>query len=130
MVELSTNSIGDINPVKIQAQLAQIPDNEAFTGHYFFPQDDEDSNITETTESYYDGTNLSIYDIILEIEDIKRSTVTKNFLDDILESESSEPTDTTVTTTFLLPDTYKNARKSGHEVMKKFLGDIKEKSGE
>lgn len=125
--EQSTISMSDINPVKIQAELAQVQENEDFTGHYFFPEEDEESNTTETTE-YYDGTNPSIADILLEIEDIKKNAKTKNFLDEILESESSEFSTKKITTIIFLSPDNMNAHKSGHEVMKKFLEDIKEKT--
>lgn len=57
-----------------------------FTGHYFFPEDEEQSE-QETTVLYDDAETIPESEIVLEIEDIKRSRVTKDFIDAILESD-------------------------------------------
>ncbi|XP_075971529.1 uncharacterized protein LOC142973573 isoform X3 [Anticarsia gemmatalis] len=50
-------------------------------------EDDEGSS--ETPESYYDNTNLAQSDVEMEIENLKMSSVTKDFLDEIFESDTS-----------------------------------------
>lgn len=125
VVEQATQPF-DVSPIKIQAELAEIKPNSDFTGHYFFPEDDEndEETVSETTESYYDNSNLPVSDIVLEIEEIKRNKATKDFLDDILESDSA----TESTTPFnLLPPDDMNIFKTGRSSMKKFLDEISEK---
>lgn len=105
----------------VQAELAEVRQNEDFTGHYFFPEENEESN-TESTESYYDDVNLPVSDLVLE--EFKMSTVTKDFLDDIIESESS--IESTTALIILSPDNI-NLYKTGQGVMKKFLQNIADK---
>lgn len=123
--EYNTQYIPYVSPVKIQAELAEVRLNSDFTGHYFFPEDEEVvENTSETTESYYDTGTLPVSDIVLEIEDIKRIKSTNDFLDEILESESTE---STTKLSLLLPDDMRHY-KSGHSSMKKFLEEIGERS--
>ncbi|XP_035438746.2 uncharacterized protein LOC118268386 [Spodoptera frugiperda] len=121
--EYNTNSqtVPSVKAVKVQAELAEAKQNADFTGHYFFPEEDEDSDI-ETTEPYYDDVNLPVSDLVLE--DLKMSTITNDFLDDILESDISVESTTTLVT--LSPDNI-NLYKSGYGVMKKFLQNIVDK---
>lgn len=118
----NTQPMSTVRPVMIQAELAEIKQNEDFTGHYFFPEDDEESS-SESTESYYDNVNLPVSDLVLE--ELKMSTITKDFLDDILESETS--TESTTALTIMSPDNI-HLYKTGRGVMKKFLQNIVEKS--
>lgn len=41
----------------------------------------------ENTESYYDSDKLAVSDISMEIEDLKRDRITKDFIEEILDSE-------------------------------------------
>ncbi|XP_060801914.1 uncharacterized protein LOC106142883 [Amyelois transitella] len=96
--------IVEVNPIKIKAELSEIKTNQDFTGHYFFPEDDDENEdikteITEATESYDDLTSFSISDVVLEIEDFKRVKTTRDFLEEILESESASESMPTSTTT-------------------------------
>ena len=75
-----------MGPIKIQAELAQVKPNIEFTGHYFFPEDEEQPN-QETTELYDETENLPLSEIVLEIEEMKRSKVTKDFIEAIFESD-------------------------------------------
>ncbi|KAI5646496.1 cysteine-rich secretory protein family domain-containing protein [Phthorimaea operculella] len=75
----------DVSPVKIQAELAQIKENADFTGHLFFPEDVEDSEHIDTTEVYDEATNPSLPEH--PYGDLRRSKVTKDFLDEILDSD-------------------------------------------
>ncbi|XP_022825073.1 cell wall protein PRY3-like [Spodoptera litura] len=121
--EYNTNSqtLSSVKSVKVQAELAEAKQNDDFTGHYFFPEEDEDSN-TETTETYYDDVNLPVSDLVLD--DLKMSTITNDFLEDILESDIIVESTTTLVS--LSPDNI-NLYKSGHGVMKKFLQNIVDK---
>ncbi|RVE42866.1 hypothetical protein evm_012484 [Chilo suppressalis] len=80
----------DVSPVKIQAELAEIKLNHDFTGHYFFPEDITEESNTETVDLYDNTPNIPASDIVLEIENLKRTERTKNFLDDIIESDVTE----------------------------------------
>ncbi|CAG4992034.1 unnamed protein product [Parnassius apollo] len=80
-------SHSDINAIKIKAELGQVKENLQFTGHYFFPEDDNDQDVKETTELYYDASSMAVSDIELEIENLKRNRGTKDFLEEILESD-------------------------------------------
>lgn len=124
-VEHTTQYTSDVSPVKIQAELARVQENSDFTGHYFFPEDDDEETTDETTEVYYDTSNIQIKDVMLEIEEIKKSTVTIDFLDEIFETESVTESSTSISQ--LSPDDM-NVYKNGHNVMKKFLEDITDKS--
>ncbi|XP_038223190.1 cell wall protein PRY3-like [Zerene cesonia] len=74
--------------VQMQAELAETRQNQEFTGHYFFPEEEErEENIKEQTEPYYDSSIVPISEIELEIEELKRNRGTKDFLDDILETD-------------------------------------------
>lgn len=121
----STYPVLDVSPVKIQAELAEVRPNSDFTGHYFFPEEDvrEDELSSEIclSESYYDAQNPPISDVVLEIEDLKRSKATKDFLDDILESESIAESTTKIVS--LSPD-HINLYKRGRTSLKKFLQEI------
>ncbi|XP_026321825.1 uncharacterized protein LOC113231623 isoform X2 [Hyposmocoma kahamanoa] len=119
----STYPILDVSPVKIQAELAEVRPNSDFTGHYFFPEEEvrEDEFSSEMTESYYDAQSPPISDVVLEIEDLKRSKATKDFLDDILESESIAESTTKIVS--LSPD-HINLYKKGRTSLKKFLQEI------
>lgn len=122
-VEHTTQYASDVSPVKIQAELARIQQNTDFTGHYFFPEDEDEETSVETTEVYYDTSNIK--DIMMEIEDIRKSTATIDFLDEIFEADHVTESSTSVTQ--LSPDDM-NMYKSGHNVMKKFLEDITDKT--
>ncbi|CAK1598643.1 unnamed protein product [Parnassius mnemosyne] len=80
-------SHSDVNAIKIKAELGQVKENLHFTGHYFFPEDDNDQDVKETTELYYDISSMAVSDIELEIENLKRNKGTKDFLEEILESD-------------------------------------------
>lgn len=122
-VEHTTQYASDVSPVKIQAELARIQQNTDFTGHYFFPEDEDEETSVDTTEVYYDTSNIK--DIMMEIEDIRKSTATIDFLDEIFEADHVTESSTSVTQ--LSPDDM-NMYKSGHNVMKKFLEDITDKT--
>ncbi|XP_049869901.1 uncharacterized protein LOC126369502 isoform X1 [Pectinophora gossypiella] len=83
---LGTRFEPDVSPVKIQAELAEVRLNSDFTGHLFFPEDIENGNI-DTTEVYYDMPSVSLDDFTIGA--IKRTKATKDFLEEILESEST-----------------------------------------
>lgn len=113
-----------VKPIKVQAELAEVRQNREFTGHYFFPEDDDESN-PGTRESYYDNTDLAQADVEMEIDYLKMSSITRDFLDDIFESDTSTESTTTLNTHS--PDKiplYKN----GYRFMKKFLKNIENKS--
>nr|XP_034829521.1 cell wall protein PRY3-like [Maniola hyperantus] len=73
----------NVSPIKIKAELAEIQENTEFTGHFFFPEEEEKQ--PETTEIYDDLESLQISEISLEIDDLKKNRETKDFLDEILE---------------------------------------------
>lgn len=123
--EHTTQYVPEVSPVKIQAELARIQQNSDFTGHYFFPEDDDEETSSETTEVYYDTSNIEIKDVMLEIEEIKKNTVTTDFLDEIFEADPTTESSTSVVQ--LSPDDM-NLYKSGYNVMKKFLEDITDKN--
>lgn len=115
-----------VSQVRVQAELARIQQNRDFTGHYFFPEDvTEEEDSTGDTDAYYDTSNLSVKDIMMEIEDIRKTTVTNDFLEDIFETDPV--TDSTSSLRELSPDDM-NLYKSGRNVMKKFLEDITDKT--
>ncbi|XP_053603925.1 peptidase inhibitor 16-like isoform X4 [Plodia interpunctella] len=92
--------IVEVNPIKIKAELSEIKLNQDFTGHYFFPEDEDETEatkteITEVPELYEDMLSFSMSDVALEIEDFKRIKTTKDFLEEILESESASESMTT-----------------------------------
>ena len=118
----NTQSLSSVKPIMVQAELAEIRQNDDFTGHYFFPEENEESNTESTDDSYYDDINLPVSDLVLE--DFKMSTVTKDFLDDIIESETS--IESTTALMMLSPDNI-NLYKTGQGVMKKFLQNIVDK---
>ncbi|XP_026737029.1 cell wall protein PRY3-like isoform X2 [Trichoplusia ni] len=118
----NTQPMSTIRPVKIQAELAEIKQNEDFTGHYFFPEDDQESS-SEMTESYYDHTNFVASEEVFD--DLKMSTITNDFLDDILESDITS--ESTTALTILSPDNVINLYTGGHGLLKKFLQNIAEK---
>ncbi|PZC86581.1 hypothetical protein B5X24_HaOG206142 [Helicoverpa armigera] len=117
----NTPPLSSVQRVMVQAELAEVKQNNEFTGHYFFPEDEEQSNTEsiESIETYYDDINLPVSDLVLE--DLKISTVTNDFLDDILDSDTSIESTTAIA--MLSPDSI-NLYKSGHGVMKKFLQNI------
>ncbi|KAJ0178900.1 hypothetical protein K1T71_005675 [Dendrolimus kikuchii] len=118
----TTQTVSEVTPLRIQAELAEKKSNYDFTGHYFFPEDDDDPT-TETSEFYYDvSSNLPLVDVVLEIENIKKSSFTKDFLEEIIDSDSVSETTSTQN---LSPDDM-TIYKSGHSVMKKFLKDIED----
>lgn len=118
----NTQPMSTIRPVKIQAELAEIKQNEDFTGHYFFPEDDQEGR-SEMTESYYDHTNFVASEEVLD--NLKMSTITNDFLDDILESDITS--ESTTALTILSPDNVINLYTGGHGLLKKFLQNIAEK---
>ncbi|XP_032513167.2 uncharacterized protein LOC116767100 isoform X2 [Danaus plexippus] len=80
----------DISVVKVQAQTGEVKSNKEFTGHFFFPEEEESVETNtedENTESYYDSDKLAVSDISMEIEDLKRDRITKDFIEEILDSE-------------------------------------------
>ncbi|XP_023948785.1 uncharacterized protein LOC112053560 [Bicyclus anynana] len=85
-LNLRTQIISNVIPIKIQAELGEIQSNTEFSGHYFFPEEEEkpDSN---TTEVYDDLENLNISEISLEIDELTKNRETKDFLEEILESD-------------------------------------------
>lgn len=106
-----------VKPVKVQAELAEVKENREFSGHYFFPEEEVEST-SEATDMYYDNTNIVRSDVEMEIEHLKMSSITKDFLDEIFESDTSTESTSTVNT--LSPDNI-NLYKSGYRFMKKFL---------
>lgn len=119
----STQSASDVAPVRMQAELADTKLNYDFTGHYFFPEDTENIS-TETLEFYYDvSSSLPFADVVSEIEDIKKSSYTNDFLEEILDLESEAETETTQK--LLSPDDL-IIYKSGHNVMKKILKAVED----
>ncbi|KPJ02842.1 Venom allergen 3 [Papilio xuthus] len=86
-VEDTTNSMSDVSAIKIKAEYGEVLTNLHSTGHYFFPEDDNEQNTNETTESYYDNTSPAVSDIVLEIQELKRGQGTKDFLDEIIDSD-------------------------------------------
>lgn len=126
---------------QIQAELPPTTASNQFDGHYFFPEDEEegdeeggeqaitdDNNTNESTESYYDGnSNLSPSDVLAEIEDLKRKSEARDFLDDILDAEDiTESVKVTTTTQRISPDDMA-LFKDGYNNMKRFLDEIGEK---
>lgn len=87
--EQNANVISDVGAVKIKAEFGKIKINSFSTGHYFFPVEYDEEDSKETTELVYDMSNIAISDIALEIEELKRNKGTKDFLEEILDSESS-----------------------------------------
>lgn len=83
---LHSQATQNISPIKIKAELGEIQTNTEFTGHYFFPEDEEKTE-TEITEMYDDSENSRISEIALEIEDLKKNRETKDFLEEIFESD-------------------------------------------
>ncbi|CAB3236851.1 unnamed protein product [Arctia plantaginis] len=119
-----SQTIPVVKPIKVQAELAEVKQNRDFTGHYFFPEDDDESN-KGPSESYYDNTDLAQADVEMEIDYLKMSSITRDFLDDIFESDTS--TESTTTFNTHSPDKiplYKN----GYRFMKKFLKSIENKA--
>lgn len=114
--------LSSVKPIIVQAELPKTQPNDDFTGHYFFPEENEETS-TESTESYYDDINLPVSDLVLD--DLKMSTVTKDFLDDIFESDTS--IESTTALVILSPDNM-NLYKTGQGVMKKFLQNIADMS--
>ncbi|KAJ8733356.1 hypothetical protein PYW08_001654 [Mythimna loreyi] len=115
----NTQPLSSVKHIRVQAELPEVRQNDDFSGHYFFPEENEEI-YTESTESYYDDINLPTSDL----ESLKMSTVTKDFLDDIIESDTS--IESTTALVLLSPDNI-NLYKSGQGVMKKFLQNIAEK---
>lgn len=116
----NTQPMSSVKPIMVQAELGEVRHNDDFTGHYFFPEDNEET-ITESTESYYDEVNLPASGLEL----LKMNIVTKDFLDDIIESDTL--IESTTAPVILLPDNI-NLYKSGQSIMKKFLQNIVDKS--
>ncbi|XP_046963487.1 peptidase inhibitor 16-like [Vanessa cardui] len=81
--KLLTPIVSQVRPVKIQAELGEVKSNNEFTGHYFFPEE-EDQTEKETADLYDEIIPTS--EISLEIEEFKRHR-TKDFLEEILESD-------------------------------------------
>ncbi|KAJ8727511.1 hypothetical protein PYW07_001630 [Mythimna separata] len=116
----NTLPLTSVKHIRVQAELPEVRQNYDFSsGHYFFPEENEEI-YTESTESYYDDINLPTSDL----EHLKMSTVTKDFLYDIIESDTAS--ESTTTLVMLSPDNI-NLYKSGQGVMKKFLQNIAEK---
>ncbi|XP_072939834.1 uncharacterized protein [Epargyreus clarus] len=87
VTESNTQSNFNVKPIKIQAELGEIGSNTDFTGHYFFPEDNNDESSSDVTEDYYDTSEISVSDVAFEIEDLRRNKGTKDFLEEILESD-------------------------------------------
>ncbi|CAH2244156.1 jg23462 [Pararge aegeria aegeria] len=85
-ISLQSQTSPNVNPIKIQAELGEIQANTDFTGHYFFPEEDEKIE-PETTVIYDDLESLRISEVSLEIDDLKKNRETKDFLEEILESD-------------------------------------------
>ncbi|XP_028025765.1 uncharacterized protein LOC114239677 [Bombyx mandarina] len=112
----STYSVNGINPIKIQAELSEIKPNTEFTGHFFYPEDvDNGDEIENSTELYYDTTNLAVSDIVQEIEEIRKSTTVKDFLGEILDSD--EVTEDANAFGVIMA----NETPTEHKVLKKFI---------
>ncbi|XP_068631455.1 uncharacterized protein [Battus philenor] len=86
-LESSSNFISDVSAKRIKAELGEIQTNSHSTGHYFFPEDEIEQDVKEITESYYDISGVPVSDIVLEIQELKRNKGTKDFLEEILESD-------------------------------------------
>ncbi|KAL4708306.1 hypothetical protein ACJJTC_007712 [Scirpophaga incertulas] len=82
-----TSSISDVSPIKIKAALAEIKQNDDFTGHYFIPEDTTEDTTAETLYSYDDLSSIPASYVEFEIENLRRDKTTKDFLEDIIESE-------------------------------------------
>ncbi|XP_045446929.1 uncharacterized protein LOC123655137 [Melitaea cinxia] len=82
--KLITQVISDVRPVKIQAELGEVKSNKEFTGNYFFPEVEVQTE-QETDDSY--DEQLPTSEISLEIEDLKRKSGTIDFLEEVLESD-------------------------------------------
>ncbi|CAG9795159.1 unnamed protein product [Diatraea saccharalis] len=80
-------SLMEVSPVKVQAELAEVKLNHDFTGHYFFPEDNTEVSSTDTIDSYDDTSGIPVSDVVLEIQNLKRTERTKDFLDDIIDSD-------------------------------------------
>ncbi|XP_047525717.1 peptidase inhibitor 16-like [Pieris napi] len=98
-VVFPSTEVIDAKTVQMQAELGEIPRNLEFTGHYFFPEDSEEDQ-TDTTESYYDQSNIPVSEIIMELEELKRKQQTKDFVEEILESDSNP---NTITKSHIIP---------------------------
>ncbi|XP_064071478.1 peptidase inhibitor 16-like [Vanessa tameamea] len=83
--KLLTPIVSEVRPVKIQAELGEVKSNNEFTGHYFFPEEEGDQTEKETADLYDEIIPTS--EISLEIEELKRHPGTKDFLEEILESD-------------------------------------------
>lgn len=81
----------------MQAEIGEIQRNVEFTGHYFFPEDGEDDQ-SDSTESYYDQSHIPVSEIIFEIEELNRKKQTKDFVDEILESDTETITKSQIIT--------------------------------
>ncbi|XP_045521985.1 peptidase inhibitor 16-like isoform X2 [Pieris brassicae] len=90
-VVFPSTEVIEAKTVQMQAELGEIQRNLEFTGHYFFPEDSEDDQ-TDTTESYYDQSNIPVSEIIMELEELKRKQQTRDFVEEILESDSNANT--------------------------------------
>ncbi|XP_048007448.1 cell wall protein PRY3-like isoform X2 [Leguminivora glycinivorella] len=83
-----------VNPIKIQAVSAVRP-NYDFTGHYFFPEYYGEETTKISSEADYDiNYKPSEQDVVMEIEEIRKSRPTRDFIDEILETESIVETTT------------------------------------
>ncbi|XP_050343913.1 uncharacterized protein LOC126769275 isoform X2 [Nymphalis io] len=83
--KLLTPIVSDVRPVKIRPELGEVKFNKEFTGHYFFPEEEKEETEQETSDLYDEIIPTS--EISLEIEELKRDHGTKDFLEEILESD-------------------------------------------
>ncbi|KAG7308062.1 hypothetical protein JYU34_006704 [Plutella xylostella] len=120
-----------ISPIRIQAEVAPVKTNEGFTGHYFFPEDITEHGTDETSEYYNENTEPPVTDVILEIENFKKQSATRDFVDEILDLETASDSPISTKHQFILSDIRSNKGttfKSGQHNIRKFLEDINEKS--
>ncbi|KAI8424173.1 hypothetical protein MSG28_002762 [Choristoneura fumiferana] len=114
------------NTVPVQAEMVPVKQNYDVTGHYFFPEDDIEEAAKETTEPDYDMSYApSMQDVVHEIEELRKNKPTRDFLYDILETESA--VESTTKFKLLSPDDM-NLHTSGYSNMKIFLKEIADKS--
>ncbi|XP_063533258.1 uncharacterized protein LOC134743622 isoform X1 [Cydia strobilella] len=114
-----------VNPIKIQA-VSAVKSSYDFTGHYFFPEYDGEDTTKIFRETDYDiSYKPSESDVVMEIEEIRKSRPTRDFIEEILETEPIIETTTRMKP--LSPDDMR-LQTSGYSNMRNFLKDIAEKS--
>ncbi|XP_073942836.1 uncharacterized protein isoform X2 [Choristoneura fumiferana] len=124
--EIQIRPYNFVHPVPVQAEMVPVKQNYDVTGHYFFPEDDIEEAAKETTEPDYDMSYApSMQDVVHEIEELRKNKPTRDFLYDILETESA--VESTTKFKLLSPDDM-NLHTSGYSNMKIFLKEIADKS--